>query len=102
LISTSTISSESNEFKEIVIPPKPIRELYVEKEAAPPRPVAITNDVLDKVKCKVKPVRSWMLAWKSEGSGARHNVSVSTMQTKKKKPIMYFFSFYGISKHKVN
>jgi hypothetical protein len=76
-ISTSTISTNSNEFKEIVIPPKPIPELYVDRSSKPQKQIVISPEEIQKIKIKVKPVRNWVLAWKSEGSGARYNASVS-------------------------
>ncbi len=76
----NTQANEEVEFKQVIIQPKNIPEIYVNKEMERvEKKSEISIEALKKIKVKVKNVTSWKLVWTSEGTGATTELSIWSM-----------------------
>ncbi len=68
-------------FEQVIIQPKPIPELYVNKDKERiEKKVEIKLEALKEIQVKIKDVNSWKMIWMSEGTGARKEVSIWGMK----------------------
>lgn len=78
-IGAYTTLEKENDFKSVIVQPRQIPEIYVNKEQERlERKEEISEESLKEIQIKVKPVSNYKMIWCSDGTGSRQEVSIWT------------------------